>query len=122
MEPALLIQSSRFKIQDIILLFNNPTVHTVPSMVPPTALDVASPSDIQIVTYSDKLTVNDVQARRSRAPKLGGGIAAHASSDMFKSPGSYFTESLFSTDGNFLGDEICFAALLASHSLFSLAL
>lgn len=55
-------------------------------MVPPTALEVQSTTDTQIATFSDKLSVNGVTARRSKAPRIGGGIAAHASSDMFKSP------------------------------------
>ena len=55
-------------------------------MVPPTALDVQAIADTQIATFSDKLSVNGVAARRSKAPAIGGGLAAHASSDMFKSP------------------------------------
>lgn len=55
-------------------------------MLTPTALDVRSTTDTQIATFSDKLSVNGVAARRSKAPRMGGGIAAHASSDMFKSP------------------------------------
>ena len=55
-------------------------------MVPPTALDVQAATDTQIATFSDKLSVNGVPARRSKAPAIGGGIAAHSSSDMFKSP------------------------------------
>ena len=54
-------------------------------MVPPTALDVQSTTDTQIATFSDKLSVNGVPARRSKAPRISGGVAAHASSDMFKS-------------------------------------
>jgi len=42
--------------------------------------------DTQIATLVDRLSVNGVAARRSKAPKIGGGIAAHASSDMFKNP------------------------------------
>lgn len=56
-------------------------------MVPPTALDVQSTTDAQIATFSDKLSVNGVPARRSKAPRMPGGIAAHCSSDMFKTPG-----------------------------------
>ena len=55
-------------------------------MVPPTALDVQAATDTQIATFSDKLSVNGVPARRSKAPAIAGGIAAHSSSDMFKSP------------------------------------
>ena len=57
-------------------------------MVPPTALDVQAATDTQIATFTDKLSVNGVAARRSNAPAINGGIAALASSDMFKSPAS----------------------------------
>ena len=36
---------------------------------------------------SDRLSVNGVSARRSKAPKFAGGLAAYTSSDMYKSPG-----------------------------------
>lgn len=55
-------------------------------MAPPVATDVQGIMDTQIATLSDRLSVNGVPARRSKAPKIGGGVAAHASSDMFKSP------------------------------------
>ena len=55
-------------------------------MVPPTTLDVQAITDTQIATFFDKLSVNGVAARRSKAPAIAGGIAAHASSDMFRSP------------------------------------
>ena len=55
-------------------------------MAPSTAADVQGTMDTQIATFSDRLSINGVAARRSKAPKIGGGIAAHASSDMFKSP------------------------------------
>ena len=56
-------------------------------MVPPTAIDLGGIADNQLATFSDKLSVNGIPGRRNKAPKLSGGIAAHASSDMFKSPG-----------------------------------
>ncbi|KAL6715752.1 Aromatic/aminoadipate aminotransferase 1 [Lecanora helva] len=56
-------------------------------MVPPVATDVQGTMDTQAATFSDRLSVNGVPARRSKGPKIGGGIAAHSSSDMFKSPG-----------------------------------
>jgi len=55
-------------------------------MAPPSATDIQGTMDTQIATFSDKLSVNGVPARRSKASKLSGGVAAHASSDMFKSP------------------------------------
>ena len=55
-------------------------------MVPPTALDVQATTDTQIALFADKLSVNGVAARRSKQPPIGGGLAAHTSSDMFKSP------------------------------------
>ena len=54
-------------------------------MAPPIATDIQGTMDTQIATISDRLSVNGVPARRSKAPKISGGIAAHASSDMFKS-------------------------------------
>jgi aromatic amino acid aminotransferase I len=56
-------------------------------MTPPIALDTQSLSDTQLATFSGPLSVNGVPARRAKAPKISGGIAPHASSDMFKSPG-----------------------------------
>ena len=55
-------------------------------MAPLMATDIQSTMDTQIATFSDGLSVNGVAARRSKAPKMVGGIAAHASSDMFKGP------------------------------------
>ena len=54
-------------------------------MAPPSATDMPSISDIQAETFSGPLSVNGVSTRRAKAPKMSGGIAAHASSDMFKS-------------------------------------
>lgn len=55
-------------------------------MAPPSATDFHGTMDTQIATFSDKLSVNGVPARRSKGSKMSGGIAAHACSDMFKSP------------------------------------
>ena len=55
-------------------------------MAPPSAIDVQGVSDNQAVTFSDPLSVNGVFTRRAKAPKMSGGLAAHASSDMFKGP------------------------------------
>ena len=60
-------------------------------MIPPMATDIQSTMDTQSATFSDRLTVNGVAARRSKAPKMAGGIAAHASSDMFKGPVRLFS-------------------------------
>ena len=49
-------------------------------------LGTQSVTDTQTPTISGPLSVNGVAARRSKAPKMPGGIAAHASSDMFKGP------------------------------------
>ena len=54
-------------------------------MAPPSATDIPSVSDTQVATFSGPLSVNGVSTRRAKAPKMFGGIAAHASSDMFKS-------------------------------------
>ena len=55
-------------------------------MAPPMADDLKATMDTQTATLSDRLSVNGVMARRSKAPRISGGIAAHASSDMFKGP------------------------------------
>lgn len=58
-------------------------------MAPPSAIDVPDVQavfDTQAATFADRLSVNGVPARRSKAPKMSGSIAAHVSSDMFKSP------------------------------------
>lgn len=55
-------------------------------MGPPSAIDVIGISDTQSASFSDRLSVNGVPARRSKAPVMSGGLAAFASSDMFKSP------------------------------------
>ena len=52
----------------------------------PSAIEPQAIADTQTIILADRLGVNGVEARRSRAPKLNGGIAAYASSDMFKSP------------------------------------
>lgn len=49
-------------------------------------MDVIGISDTQSITFSDRLSVNGVPARRSKAPVMNGGVAAFASSDMFKTP------------------------------------
>lgn len=64
------------------------------------AIDALGITDTQIATLSGPLSVNGVASRRAKAPKMSGGIAAHASSDMFKSPvrlqSSYSVARLFS--------------------------
>ena len=98
-------------------------------MAPPTALDVQSISDTQIATFLDRLSVNGVSARRSKAPKMGGGIAAHASSDMFKSPVSTvylcnysrnlhwsdWTLGLWETEGEEMGSYVPLRCLSQPH-------
>lgn len=64
-------------------------------MAPPTAIDLQSVSDTQTATFLGPLSVNGVPARRAKAPQISGGIAAHASSDMFKSPVSHASDSIF---------------------------
>ena len=63
------------------------------TMTPPAAtgtygLSSQGATDTQIATIkTDRLSINGVSARRSKAPPISGGVAAHTSSDMFKSPG-----------------------------------
>lgn len=56
-------------------------------MPPPSAIDVEAVTDTQAATFIERLSINGVQARRSKHPPVSTAIAAHASCDMFKSPG-----------------------------------
>ena len=51
----------------------------------PSAIEPQAIADAQAAALVDRLSVNGVETRRLKAPKIGKGIAAHASSDMFKS-------------------------------------
>ena len=52
----------------------------------PIAVNPVAADDTEPVTQFGPLSVNGVKARRDRAPKLVGGLAAAASSEMFKGP------------------------------------
>ena len=52
----------------------------------PSAIEPQAIADTQSAIFVDRLSVDGVEARRSRAPKLNGGIAAYTSSQMFKGP------------------------------------
>ncbi|KAI4119328.1 MAG: hypothetical protein LQ338_007288 [Usnochroma carphineum] len=56
-------------------------------MAPPSAIDAQAASDTQAAAFVEGLSINGVRARRSKAPAISSAIAAHGSSDMFKSPG-----------------------------------
>ncbi|KAL8745086.1 MAG: hypothetical protein Q9190_002733 [Brigantiaea leucoxantha] len=56
-------------------------------MSPPSALDVEAVSDTQAVSFVERLNVDGVAARRNKAPPVATGVAAYATSEMFKSPG-----------------------------------
>ncbi|KAL9608191.1 MAG: hypothetical protein Q9167_006969 [Letrouitia subvulpina] len=56
-------------------------------MSPPSAIAVEAITDTQAASFVERLSINGVAARRSKAPAVSTGIVAHASSDMFKSPG-----------------------------------
>lgn len=53
-------------------------------MAPPSAIDVSAATDTKALAFSDHSSVNDVAARRAKAPAISSAIAAYASSDMFK--------------------------------------
>lgn len=55
-------------------------------MAPPTAIDMIPISDPPNLSFSGRPSVNDILARRSKAPVMSGGVAANTSSDMFKDP------------------------------------
>ena len=54
-------------------------------MHPASVSDLSGGADTQVPTFVGRLAVNGVPTRRNKAPKLNGGIAAHTSSDVFKS-------------------------------------
>ncbi len=56
-------------------------------MAPPSAIDVEvwPLTDVEGIPLPDPLTVNGVPGRRGKSQKFSVGVAAHASSDMFKS-------------------------------------
>jgi aromatic amino acid aminotransferase I / 2-aminoadipate transaminase len=56
-------------------------------MSPPSAIDVEvkGVTDTEGIALPNPLTVNDVPGRRAKSQKFSMGVAAHASSDMFKS-------------------------------------
>ncbi|KAL9598926.1 MAG: hypothetical protein Q9219_004192 [cf. Caloplaca sp. 3 TL-2023] len=56
-------------------------------MPPPSAIDVEAATDTQSAVFVEKLSINGVQARRSKHPAVSTAVATYASSDMFKSPG-----------------------------------
>ena len=57
-------------------------------MAPPTAIDmnIEGVTDTQAIVLPDPLTTESVAGRRVKAPKMSGGVAAWASSDMWKTP------------------------------------
>ena len=55
-------------------------------MSPPSAIEPHALTDTQTATTPGRLSLNGVEARRSKAPKISAALAAHASSEMFKGP------------------------------------
>lgn len=57
-------------------------------MAPPTAIDidVEGATDTQAIVMPDPLTMESVAGRRLKTPKMSGGVAAFASSEMWKTP------------------------------------
>ena len=54
--------------------------------MPPTAIGLLATDDMEPALLLEPLGVNGVQAKRSKALKLVGGLAAAASNEMFKGP------------------------------------
>ena len=63
-------------------------------MALPSAADVFAITDTQAVTFTDRLSVSGVPARRSKAPVMSPGVAPVVSSDVFKTP-VYMTVSIW---------------------------
>lgn len=59
-------------------------------MAPPTAIDIdidiEGVTDTQAIVMPDPLTMESVAGHRLKTPKMSGGVAAFASSDMWKTP------------------------------------
>ena len=55
-------------------------------MAPPTAIDTNGYEDTTSKIMADPLTIAGVSARRAKAPKILGGVATYAGSEMFKGP------------------------------------
>ena len=56
-------------------------------MAPPTAVDTNGfVEDTSSAITLELLTIDTVSARRAKAPKISGGIATYAGSDLFKGP------------------------------------
>ncbi|KAL8949927.1 MAG: hypothetical protein Q9222_003994 [Ikaeria aurantiellina] len=55
-------------------------------MSPPSAIEVDLATETQAPTFIDRFSVNGVPARRKKAPAVSTGLAAYASSEMFKGP------------------------------------
>lgn len=53
-------------------------------MAHPDVLDLQGLSDTESTFVVDPLTVNDVSERRANSSKMAAGVAAYASSDLFK--------------------------------------
>lgn len=55
-------------------------------MAPPTAIDidVEGVTDTQAIVMPDPLTMESVAGHRLKTPKMSGGVAAFASSEMWK--------------------------------------
>lgn len=56
-------------------------------MPPPSAIDIEAATDTQAVVVVERLSINGVHTRRSKAPPVSPAVAASGWSDMFKSPG-----------------------------------
>lgn len=52
----------------------------------PTAIDVEGVRDTEGIAIPDPLTVSGIAVRREKAGRLIAGVAAHTTSDFFKSP------------------------------------
>ncbi|KAL8700648.1 MAG: hypothetical protein Q9201_005334 [Fulgogasparrea decipioides] len=55
-------------------------------MPPPSAIDVEAETDTQAATFVERLSINGIRARRSKAPAVSTALATFASSEMFKGP------------------------------------
>lgn len=71
---------------DSVIISREPSIHLHSIMAPPTAIHTNGYEDPTPKIVPEPLTVAGVSARRAKAPKISGGIATYAGSEMFNGP------------------------------------
>jgi len=69
-----------------VIITREHNIRLHPIMAPPTAIHTNGYEETTSKIMPEPLTVAGVSARRAKAPKISGGIATYAGSEMFKGP------------------------------------